>query len=75
MYEALEQAPRDSAQAVSRTPGGNELDRNNRSKIYQGLMAASRGHRAIARAEIGEVTRQAHTRAVEDKAARDTNSA
>jgi hypothetical protein len=40
--DALEHALRDSAQAVSDAQGGNELDRNNRSKIYQGLMAASR---------------------------------
>jgi hypothetical protein len=40
--DALERALRDSAQSVGDAQGGNELDRNNRSKIYQGLMAASR---------------------------------
>jgi hypothetical protein len=40
--DALEAALRESAQAVSDAQGGNELDRSNRSKIYQGLMAASR---------------------------------
>ncbi|MDB5787016.1 type III secretion protein [Caballeronia mineralivorans] len=38
----LEQALLQSAQSVSDAPGGNELDRGNRSKIYQGLIAASR---------------------------------
>jgi hypothetical protein len=40
--DALERALKDSAQSVSDAQGGNELDRSNRSKIYQGLMAASR---------------------------------
>jgi len=39
---ALERALKESAQAVSDALGGNDLDRSNRSKIYQGLMAASR---------------------------------
>lgn len=38
----LERALQQSAQAVGDAQGGNELDRSNRSKIYQGLMAASR---------------------------------
>ncbi|WP_144114183.1 type III secretion protein [Paraburkholderia sp. BCC1886] len=38
----LERALQQSAQSVGDAQGGNELDRSNRSKIYQGLMAASR---------------------------------
>ena len=39
---ALESALKESAQAVIDASGGNDLDRSNRSKIYLGLMAASR---------------------------------
>ncbi|KML43902.1 type III secretion protein [Burkholderia stabilis] len=38
----LERALQQSAQAVGDAQGGNDLDRSNRSKIYLGLMAASR---------------------------------
>jgi hypothetical protein len=38
----LEQALKESAQAVGDAQGGTDLDRSNRSKIYQGLLAASR---------------------------------
>ena len=39
---AIEQALQQSAQAVGEGAVGNDLDRSNRSKIYQGMMAASR---------------------------------
>ncbi|WP_175865845.1 type III secretion protein [Burkholderia cepacia] len=38
----LERALQQSAQEVSDAQGGTDLDRSNRSKIYLGLMAASR---------------------------------
>ncbi|WGS54192.1 type III secretion protein [Paraburkholderia sp. D15] len=38
----LERALQQSAQSVGDAQGGNDLDRSNRSKIYLGLMAASR---------------------------------